>query len=515
MMRSLYSGVAGLKTHQTKMDVIGNNIANVNTVGFKSSSVNFSDTFYQTMSAASGSNAETGTAGVNAKQIGLGSTVAAITTNITEPGGTSTTNRALDVAINGDSFLIVKSGGETYFTKSGALNVDDAGTLYCTTNGATVQGWLADSDGNVVRDSVKDLTIMTEDNMYAAPTATENITLSGNIDKNDKNLQLTTATQGINTKEGFRMTFTFYDRIGEEYTVQMYLQDSGTPGTYDLVVSDVCNSEGDSIFVKKTTTTTNGVETTTYSATGVVVQLGGATYTVNDNDIDKVTGKYTLSGTGTASQVLFDSTSGEFAGSKEAGLTRPATSVYANKSILFNVVTVPANSGIDDTFTHYNSQNDLGGVEVDVSYLTQYSKGGVGNTSYTRGDANCKGAGNIAGEMSGLSIDQSGKIIGTYTNGEKRVLGQIAVTTFSNPSGLEAVGDSLFAASMNSGLFDGVGMDITSDGGKFTVGALEMSNVDLSTEFTQMITTQRGFQANSRIITTSDTMLEELVNLKR
>ena len=486
MMRSLYSGVAGLKTHQTKMDVIGNNIANVNTVGFKSSSVNFSDTFYQTMSAASGSNAETGTAGVNAKQIGLGSTVAAITTNITEPGGTSTTNRALDVAINGDSFLIVKSGGETYFTKSGALNVDDAGTLYCTTNGATVQGWLADSDGNVVRDSVKDLTIMTEDNMYAAPTATENITLSGNIDKNDKNLQLTTATQGINTKEGFRMTFTFYDRIGEEYTVQMYLQDSGTPGTYDLVVSDVCNSEGDSIFVKKTTTTTNGVETTTYSATGVVVQLGGATYTVNDNDIDKVT-----------------------------GLTRPATSVYANKSILFNVVTVPANSGIDDTFTHYNSQNDLGGVEVDVSYLTQYSKGGVGNTSYTRGGANGKGAGNIAGEMSGLSIDQSGKIIGTYTNGEKRVLGQIAVTTFSNPSGLEAVGDSLFAASMNSGLFDGVGMDITSDGGKFTVGALEMSNVDLSTEFTQMITTQRGFQANSRIITTSDTMLEELVNLKR
>ena len=305
------------------------------------------------------------------------------------------------------------------------------------------------------------------------------------------------------------------ESIGEEYTVQMYLQDSGTPGTYDLVVSDVCNSEGDSIFVKKTTTTTNGVETTTYSATGVVVQLGGATYTVNDNDIDKVTGKYTLSGTGTASQVLFDSTSGEFAGTKEAGLTRPATSVYANKSILFNVVTVPANSGIDDTFTHYNSQNDLGGVEVDVSYLTQYSKGGVGNTSYTRGDANGKGAGNIAGEMRGLSIDQFGKIIGTYTNGEKRVLGQIAVTTFSNPSGLEAVGDSLFAASMNSGLFDGVGMDITSDGGKFTVGALEMSNVDLSTEFTQMITTQRGFQANSRIITTSDTMLEELVNLKR
>ena len=148
MMRSLYSGVAGLKTHQTKMDVIGNNIANTNTVGFKSSSVNFSDTFYQTVSSASGANAELGTAGTNAKQIGLGSQVASITTNITDQGGPSTTNRALDIAINGSAFLVVRSGTDTYFTKSGALNVDEAGNLYCTTNGATVQGWLADRKGS-------------------------------------------------------------------------------------------------------------------------------------------------------------------------------------------------------------------------------------------------------------------------------------------------------------------------------------------------------------------------------
>ena len=160
MMRSLYSGVAGLKTHQTKMDVIGNNIANTNTVGFKSSSVNFSDTFYQTISSASGANAQTGTAGTNAKQIGLGSMVASITTNITEQGGPSTTNRALDVAINGESFLVVRSGTDTCFTKSGALNVDEAGNLYCTTNGATVQGWLADGNGNIVKDTVKDLVVM-------------------------------------------------------------------------------------------------------------------------------------------------------------------------------------------------------------------------------------------------------------------------------------------------------------------------------------------------------------------
>ena len=519
MMRSLFSGVAGLKTHQTKMDVIGNNIANVNTVGFKSSSVNFADTFYQTMSYASGPNAETATAGVNAKQIGLGTSVASITTNITEAGGTQTTNRALDVAINGDAFLIVKSGGSTYFTKSGALNVDSDGTLYCTTNGATVQGWLADANGNIIRDSVKDLKIMSEGNMYAPPTATENVTLTGNIDKNDKNLEITSASDTINTEEGFRMTFTFFDRIGEEYTVQMYLQkaegDGVAPGTYNLVVSDVTNADGESLFIKKTTTrAADGTETTTYSTTGIKVKLGAATYEVKN--VDKDTGKYTVEGSGTVAQVLFDEKSGEFKGTAGDDTSRPATSLYANKAILFDIDPESLeDSGIDDTFAHYDPATDKGGVEVDVSYLTQYSSGGVGNTSYYRGTPDGYGGGNIAGDLSGISIDQSGKIIGTYTNGEKRVLGQLAVTTFSNPSGLEAVGDSLFAASMNSGLFDGVGMDITQDGGKFTVGALEMSNVDLSTEFTQMITTQRGFQANSRIITTSDSMLEELVNLKR
>lgn len=514
MMRSLYSGVAGLKTHQTKMDVIGNNIANVNTVGFKSSSVNFADTFYQTMSPATGSNAETGTAGTNAKQIGLGSLVASITTNITEAGGTSTTNRALDVAINGDSFLIVKSAGETYFTKSGALNVDDAGTLYCTTNGATVQGWLADANGNIVRDSVKDLKVMSAENLYAEPTATENITLSGNIDKNDEDLQLSNpGADAVTTQEGFRMTFTFFDKIGEEYTTQMYLQDSGVSGTYNLVVSNVTDSTGQSIFVEKSVDADGN---TKYSLTGVKVSLGGVEYeaVAVDEDTFAQTGKFYLTTTEkTPAQIIFDPKSGEFQGTTET-TDRPDTSVYKGKALVFDVTDA---GNRDDTFNHYSANDtaETGGVEVDVSYLTQYSKGGVSNTSYTRGDAKGAGAGNVAGEMSGISIDEQGLVIGTYTNGEKKVLAQIAVTTFENPSGLEAVGNSLFAATMNSGLFDGVGEDITSAGGKFTVGALEMSNVDLATEFTQMITTQRGFQANSRIITTSDTMLEELVNLKR
>ena len=212
MMRGLYSGVAGLKTHQTKMDVIGNNIANVNTAGFKSSSVNFSDTFYQTLSPATGPNAELATSGVNPKQIGLGSMVASITTNITEQGGPSTTNRELDVAINGESFLIVRSGSETCFTKSGALNVDPAGNLYCTTNNATVQGWLADANGTIIKDTVKDLVVMSPDRMYYEPKATTAVTMSGNNDPKDPKHE---------TEEADVMTCGFYDNKGNSYTIKL------------------------------------------------------------------------------------------------------------------------------------------------------------------------------------------------------------------------------------------------------------------------------------------------------
>lgn len=154
------------------------------------------------------------------------------------------------------------------------------------------------------------------------------------------------------------------------------------------------------------------------------------------------------------------------------------------------------------------------GVDIDFSNLTNYASNGACSVKPNRGDTSGNDAGNMAGKLNGFSIQTDGKIYGVYSNGDKKLLGQIAVATFENPSGLEAVGNSMYAASLNSGDFDGIGIDI-SEVGKFSIGALEMSDVDLSTEFTNMITTQRGFQANSRVITTSDTMLEELVNLKR
>ena len=185
MMRSLFSGISGLKVHQTKMDVIGNNISNVNTVGFRASSVNFTDVFYQTSQGASGPNAETGAPGTNATQIGLGANVAAIAVDLSGTGATQRTDRGMDVMINGDAFLIAKQNGNTYFTKSGALDVDANGTLYCTTNGAAILGWravdLGDGTREIRKDTATTLQLMGGENSYSAPNATTDITLKGNI----------------------------------------------------------------------------------------------------------------------------------------------------------------------------------------------------------------------------------------------------------------------------------------------------------------------------------------------
>lgn len=525
MMRSLYSGVAGLKTHQTRMDVIGNNIANVNTVGFKGSSANFADTFYQTTSPATGPDAATAAAGSNAKQIGLGSQVAAITTNITEQGGTSSTNRALDIAIKDDSFLVVKSGGSTYFSKAGSLNVDTNGTLYSTINNATVQGWMADAEGNVRRDIVRDLTVMSADNLYYPPTATTNVTVKGNINTADKNLvAITNEDGGVTIDNGLVATVSFYDKLGALYTAKLLIvkaaQDAENidgpnettieQSSYNVYIGDVMDEEGNSIFVKEVTDPDTGA--VTYAVTGATVTLGGATYTVNEEALNEETGKFTrLEGGGeSAATINFNKKNGEFLSVSNDGMADDSTSRYKGSNIVFSIDPGEATeNSIDNTFDQYDPESETGGILIDVSALTQYSS--PSNLTYTKGDKEeAAGAGNIAGSMKGISIDEDGYIYGSYTNGSKKCLAQIAVATFNNPSGLEAVGNSLFAQSLNSGTFDGVGQQ-----GSFTVGALEMSNVDLASEFTTMIITQRGFQANSRIITTTDSMLEELVNLKR
>ncbi len=479
MMRSLFSGVSGLKVHQTKMDVIGNNISNVNTIGFKSSSVTFADVFYQTTQNASGPNAATGTTGRNAMQIGLGSNVASITSAITTSGASQRTDNPFDVMIEGDSFFVVNKGGTNYFTKAGSFNIDANGTL-STASGASVMGWQVDPNDvtKTVADKVSALTIMSPDNLYAEPEATTACYISGNIDSMDT--QLTSDT-------GKMVNLTFYDSLGHSYTADMVIkrpEDADGSNNFGVQITDIKDESGLSIFVKATKEEDG---TITYSQSDAVtgVSLNESSGTIN---LDETTGKVTLSMD--AVPLTFNAATGAFTGIGDEN-SKTAT------------LTVTAENG------------PFKAIAIDFSSLTMYSSSGSSSLEATKGDLTGNGAGKQVGNMTGVSIDASGKIYGKYDNGDSRLLGQIAVASFSNPAGLEAVGNSMFAATQNSGDFDGIGQDPTQGGGSLTTGVLEMSNVDLSQQFTDMITTQRGFQANSRIITTSDTLLEELINLKR
>lgn len=489
MMRSLYSGVSGLRVHQTKMDVIGNNIANVNTVGFKASSVTFSDIFYQTTQSATGPNATTGAAGQNAKQIGLGATLASITASITTTGGSQRTDNPFDIMINGDSFFVVKSGGSNYFTKAGSFGIDANGTL-STASGATVMGWQVDPNDptKIEQKEVSELKIMSPENLTAAPEATTQAYITGNIDKND--------TQIASTGSGKLINMSFYDSMGYGYTADIKVNQSTTAtNLYDAKVTDIRNSDGDSIFVTKSVNAATGV--TTYAATGVTnFTFGDAEYKAT---VDTATGVVKLDKVGgNADPIMrFNGGTGVF-----EGIGTTATATGKGVSLLVNS-------------TDKTTGNPFKAINVDFSSVSMYATSGSSSLESTRGSLDGLGAGKKVGNMTGVSIDASGKIYGKYDNGDSRLLAQIATASFSNPSGLEAVGNSMFASTQNSGDFDGVGKDIGQDGGSFTTGVLEMSNVDLSAQFTDMITTQRGFQANSRIITTSDTLLEELINLKR
>ena len=233
MLRSFMSGIAGLKSYQTKMDVIGNNVANVNTVGFKSSNVNFSDVFYQTTQSATSASTLNQKAGTNAKQIGYGSSVASINTNVATQGGSQTTNRALDLMINGNAFFIVGMDGQNYFTKNGAFDIDGAGYL-SSESGGLVMGWSVDKEtGNIVQDTVSPIHIWSAENMYAEPEATEATYFQGNIDNNDPDLE-----------NGKVLQMDFYDNLGNMYAAKFKIisEDAEDKNQYRVVLTDVIDS---------------------------------------------------------------------------------------------------------------------------------------------------------------------------------------------------------------------------------------------------------------------------------
>ena len=550
MMRSMYSAVSGLKTHQTRMDVIGNNIANVNTVAFKSSSVTFSDILYQTTSNASGANATTGTGGVNAKQIGLGTTAAATKVSITSAGASETTGNPFDIRLtdkNSTNFFIVNNGSENVFTRSGSFYVDGSGNLCMSSTGYTVMGWQVDeTTGEIRKDTVSALRIMQEKNLTSAPEATTQATIAGVLDENDAD---------VKSDAGKVMNLNFYDNLGYQYTAKFAIKATAKDGEYTVELTSILDSNNKNItegftqaqmkdiFGDTDTKTTIASYSTTLQNCGYTydTQTGKLKNTATNQDVT-INKDGTLSDNNTKTiKDVFGVSDGNLKNIQDSNKANNTDYEFedvtnADGTHSFQIKKTSATSSLkfdtkDGKFksigngteksvelklnnAKLNKNGNFQNITVDFSQCLNYS-----GKSTIGADAGAvdgtTGKGRKLGAMTGIFIDTSGRIYGTYDNGNTELLGQIAVAQFSNASGLEKVGENCYSTTLNSGEFDGIGEDITADGSKMTSGELEMSNVDLSTEFTQMITTQRGFQANSRVITTSDTLLEELVNLKR
>ena len=405
MLRSLFSGISGLRTHQTMMDVTGNNIANVNTTGFKGSQATFQDTLSQLVSAAGAPQGRAG--GSNPAQVGLGSRLAGITTNFSQ-GAQQNTGRSTDLMIQGDGFFAVSDGNETLFTRNGSFSFDATGSLV-TSSGKKVQGWQANAAGAINSNAAVG-PIKLPIGIQLKPTATDSATFGGNL-PGDAPYDPAATPAVIPT---ITTSMTVYDAMG-------------TPK--DLAV--------------------------TFTRTGAV-------------------------GAPPSWDVSFD-----------GGTTTAATFAYDAAGTR----TAPASPIVT-----------TGGIDVDLTGITSFSGDSTVNPMEQNGSA--------IGALQAFTISPDGTLVGVFSNGLKQPLGQIAVVNFNNPPGLEKAGDSTYRNTVNSGPVQ-FGTAGAGGRGVLQANALEMSNVDLAQEFTNLVIAQRGFQANSRVITTSDELLQDLVNLKR
>jgi flagellar hook protein FlgE len=409
MLRSMFSGVSGLRAHQTMVDVIGNNIANVNTAGFKSSGVVFQDLLSQVLTGAGAPTAALG--GTNPAQIGLGTSVAGISTSFSQ-GASQLTGRATDLSIQGDGFFVVRSGNEVLYTRAGALDFDAMGRLV-TADGSVLQGWPANAQGAInTNGGVMDLTMPLGQNLQ--PRATESVQIGGNLD----------ATFPLG--EPIVTSITVYDQLGTALSVSARFTRTGD-NTWDLEVDT--NQDG------------------TWEPAG---------------------------------SLTFDGTTGE--------LTSPPPTITMLQGNFGGPITLDFGTP--------------GGPEALVQFSGATSVAALSQDGYP------------LGALQSFTIGQDGVVSGVFSNGRTRPLGQIALATFANPGGLERAGNSAFRATVNSGLAQ---IGPAGGGGRGTLlgSTLEMSNVDLAREFTNLIVAQRGFQANSRVISASDELLQELVNLRR
>jgi flagellar hook protein FlgE len=467
-MRSLYAGVSGLQNHQIRMDVIGNNISNVNTTGFKKGRVNFHDMLSQTLQGAARPNERVG--GVNPRQIGLGMQVASIDTIFTQ-GSLQTTGVTSDLAIEGEGFFILREGDVDLYTRAGAFNVDESGTLVNPASGLRVQGWTAETENGVtfINTSATPGDLIIPIGQKDDARATTSVLLASNLNQATPIVPPGASPDEIaagthsETKE-------IYDAFGRIHQLRIdYTRIDGAPNQWLATVS----IDGDTDAPIQPQVNVGGIP------------AGDNTYIVEfDNE-------------GHLAQV-----SNGAGGLDAAGdMTIDVTFLVPETSIPVDPVTGLAQPAVTQTFTI-----DIGEIGGNTDSTTQFASPSTNKAISQDGYA--------MGYLETYRIDQNGVITGIYSNGTNRALGQVAMAHFVNPGGLEKVGETNFAVTINSGdaLIDPPNSAGT---GKIISGTLEMSNVDLAEQFTDMIVTQRGFQANSRTIQTSDQMLQEVLTLKR
>lgn len=440
MLRSLFAGVSGLRNHQVRMDVIGNNISNVNTVAFKAGRVTFKEGFAQLLQGGSRPPGDQG--GINPIQVGLGMQIGSVDTMFSQ-GNLETTGLNTDVAIQGDSFFVVRKGTQSFFTRSGNFQVDADGRLVSPTNGFVVQGRTA-TDG-VFADGISDIRLPFGQKTSAQATTTMN--LRGNVDAAAPIMDLSdpdgagpqlggfnadTRNVAANDAAWTETSISVFDSLGAKYDVKIYLYKTAqNEWTWE-------------------------VDPTNLVAAGV--------------------NPASITGSGT---FVFD---------VDGTLLNPALETLSFDPPGADTISIALDPG------------------AGVNGITQYA---ATSTAVLRDQD-----GYTSGTLQNFSIDRTGLITGSFTNGVSVALGQIVLADFNNPAGLIRIGDNMYQESSNSG-GPVLGFALEGSQSTLTSGALEMSNVDLAQEFTSMIVAQRGFQANSKVITTSDEMLQELVNLKR
>ena len=463
MMRSLYSGVSGMQNHQTRLDVIGNNVSNVNTTGFKRGRVNFQDMISQQLTGAAKPTEEVG--GVNPKEVGLGMTVASIDTIFTQ-GNLQSTGVSTDIAIQGNGFFVLKNGQETFYTRAGTFGVDSEGTLVNPANGLRVQGWMAQEvNGEMVINtagSTEDLIIPIGQKDSAK--ATTNVDFACNLNKNTQILEegasdsdILKATWGTETK--------VYDSFGNEHMLSVsFTRVPGTNNQWQATVNVDAENAAETM-TRVGLGTTDGVENTFV----VTFDNFGRLQSVTDSagNVTNENGQVSI----------------------QASFNVPGGNPDAEGNPLRQTMNI-----------------NLGTIGSIENTITQFAESSSTKAFYQDGYT--------MGYLDNFKIDASGIITGVYSNGTTRAIGQIAMASFTNQNGLEKAGDNTYVASNNSGLAN-IGTSGVAGKGSLLAGALEMSNVDLTEQMTDMIVTQRGFQAYSKTIQTADTLLDTVLSLKR